>query len=127
MSRDFFLLNRCFQVAKICRQSAEDSFAYPPPKARHKLPPQLQKFYGLLDRMCALANADEMPNANAELPSMPVALDQIQRRDLEEFERVVVALRFNADEQGCWPHRLRNMYRDATGQSSCRLRDRSEP
>lgn len=99
MSRDFFLLNRCFQVAKICRQPAADSFAYPPPNARHKLPPQLQKFFGLLDRMCAIANADEMPHANAELPNVPVALDQNQRRDLEEFERVIVALRFNADEQ----------------------------
>lgn len=115
MSRDFFLLNRCFQVAKICRQSAPDGFAYPPPKARHKLPPQLQKLYGLLDRLCAIANADEMPDANTEPPGVHTDLDQIQRRDLEEFERLVVALRFNADEQVKLPpvSLLRAIFADA--------------
>ncbi len=99
MSRDFFLLNRCFQVAKICAEPEGASYSYPPLKARSKLPSQLLKLYGLLDRICSIANADDLPSADADLQGVPVDLDPLQRRDLEEFERLIVALRFSADEQ----------------------------
>lgn len=99
MSRDFFLLNRCFQVAKLWRPPKQANLAYPPIKERSKLPPQLRGFYGLLDRICSIANIDEMPKTGIDLQDVPIDLEPNQRHDLEDFERLVVALRFSADEQ----------------------------
>ncbi len=127
MSRVFFLLNRCFQVAKLCSATVAATvdptadgttvftagatagalFPYPPLKARSRLPAELNRLYGLLDRMCGIAALDaaEEPYAGDNGSAsgnacgiMPTELNQLQRDELEEFERLIVALRFSSDE-----------------------------
>lgn len=98
MSRDFFLLNRCFQVSKLCRDPSGSGCSVPPAKTRGKLPPKLNEFYALLDRVCSVAsdfhdNDSATPSAGSQ-----IELNDKQRSDLEEFERAIVAHRFSADE-----------------------------
>jgi hypothetical protein len=103
MSRDFFLQNRCYQIAKLCGTESRLEFALPASNARVKLPPKLAEFYALLQRICATAQAKMSETGlgveagQAEQPSPTVQLSDTQRRDLEEFERVIVACRFSAD------------------------------
>ena len=97
MSRDFFLLNRCFQVSKLCREPAGAGFNLPPAKMRGKLPPKLGEFYELLDRVCSIASALHVTDSEAPSAESQIELNDKQRRDLEEFERAIVAHRFSSD------------------------------
>jgi hypothetical protein len=98
MSRDFFLLNRCFQVCKICREQASSGFTLPPPQTRAKLPTKLNEFYALLDRLCSIADgSDSMAPSSAH--DARVEVNEDQRRDMETFEKTIVANRFSADER----------------------------
>ncbi len=92
MSRDFFLLNRSFQLKKLCGSQQPPNFRIPLDKARAKLPAKLKEFYALLDRI--VAAEQDSPEASAGESQ----LDDGQRRDLEHFERAVVANRFSSDE-----------------------------
>jgi hypothetical protein len=103
MSRDFFLQNRCYQIAKLCGSGSQAVFVLPATSPRVKLPPKLAEFYALLRRICATAHST-MPQTGAGLeigatgqPDTSTRLSDTERRDLEEFERVIVACRFSAD------------------------------
>jgi hypothetical protein len=98
MSRDFFLLNRCFQVSKLCREPAGSGCSVPPAKMRGKLPPKLIEFYALLDRVCSIAGDAHATDSATPSAESQIDLNDKQRRDLEEFERVIVALRFSSNE-----------------------------
>ncbi len=98
MSRDFFLLNRCFQVSKLCREPAGSGCSIPAAKIRGKLPPKLNEFYALLDRVCSIAGDFHVTDPATPSAESQIDLNDKQRRDLEEFERVIVALRFSSDE-----------------------------
>ena len=97
MSRDFFLLNRCYQVSKLCREPASAGFTLPAAKARGKLPQKLIEFYALLDRVCSIAGDSHGEDSAAPSADSQIELNDKQRRDLEEFERAIVALRFSPD------------------------------
>ncbi len=99
MSRDFFLLNRCYQIAKLTEPAVASAFPLPSSAARSKLPIKLSEFYARLDRIRAIAVGSHVGSslvAGAPVvdESSPVQLTERQRRDLEEFERAVVAARF---------------------------------
>ncbi|MCA9157708.1 MAG: hypothetical protein KDA72_05240 [Planctomycetales bacterium] len=98
MSRDFFLLNRCFQVSKLCHEPTGSGCSIPPTKLRGKLPPKLNDFYALLDRVCSIAANFHVTDSAAPSAGSQIELNDDQRRDLEEFERAIVAHRFSADE-----------------------------
>lgn len=98
MSRDFFLLNRCFQVSKLCRELAGSGCSIPAAKMRGKLPPRLNEFYALLDRVCSIAGDVYVADSATPSAESQIDLNDKQRRDLEEFERVIVALRFSSNE-----------------------------
>ena len=112
MSRDFFLLNRCYQIARLCPASPQAVFAMPAASARRNLAPKLREFYALIERMrgivgdMAAANTlgdksqtDSLSNIdNSPADDLPNELSDSQRRDLEEFERLVVANRFSNDD-----------------------------
>ncbi len=114
MSRDFFLLNRCYQIARLCQAASSTPavFALPAINARRSLAPKLLEFYALLERLCNIVGDPSTVNlhasasptrASSRADSMPadeaaVELSDVQRRDLEEFERLVVANRFSNEE-----------------------------
>ena len=80
MSRDFFLLNRCFQLCKICREQASSGFTLPPPQTRAKLPKKLNEFYALLDRLCSIADGSGS-KLSASAQDARVEVNADQRRD----------------------------------------------
>lgn len=86
MSMDFFLQNRAHQVSRLCNS------IFRIPTQRNKMPADLVEFYGLLDRIGAIA-ADESS------PSEGTQFSGAQRRDLLAFEKVIVDNRFSSDEQ----------------------------
>ncbi len=93
MSRDFFLLNRCYQVSKLCAAEPPIGFAVPPAKMRGRLPSKLLEFYKMLDQICDIAGSHSQLYDAAE-----TQLDDPQRQLLENFERTIVANRFSAEE-----------------------------
>lgn len=99
MSRDFFLLNRSHQLNRLCGMENPTGFRVPAAKARHRLPPRLQEFYTLLDRICVAAGrtANQDPLDTSHTQASPEQLSREHRQDLEEFERVVVRNRFSED------------------------------
>lgn len=97
MSRDFFLFNRCYQVGKLCSGDSKPIFPLPPASQRSKFPAKLTEFYALLDRICLLATGSASGLGKLDAADGPTQLQESQRRDLEEFERAVVALRFSDD------------------------------
>ncbi len=93
VSRDFFLLNRCHQVAKICAASSSSGFQLPPVNARPKSPAKLGEFYRMLDKIIDIAgNESDIEETSS------AHLDASQRQLLEDFERTIVANRFSVDE-----------------------------
>ncbi len=77
----------------------EPAFSLPPANLRSKLPPKLVDFYTLLDRICRVAagSTGQAGPSDAAHVSTETQLKDSDRRDLEEFERAVVALRFSDD------------------------------
>lgn len=61
------------------------------------MPPKLAEFYALLDRICQFAAGSAGSSGQADAADSQTQLPESQRKDLEEFERAVVALRFSDD------------------------------
>lgn len=102
MSRDFFLLNRCYQLGRLCGTGSHAVIAIPAEQPRNRLPAKLAELYSLIRRLCELAAAAPAANLtgrSATQDASGVRLTDSQRRDLEEFERAIVACRFAADPQ----------------------------
>lgn len=93
MSQDFFLENRGHQLARLCG-SESPQFEIPVAAARGRLPQELQDFFALLERVCLASETGEQA-AGEESTGM----DEQLRKDLTEFERSVVRLRFSSNEQ----------------------------
>lgn len=93
MSRDFFLLNRCYQISKLCATEPPAGFSLPNAKSRGKPPGKLLELIQMLEQICEIAgsNAQSADATDAQL-------DDAQRQLLESFERTIVANRFSADE-----------------------------
>jgi hypothetical protein len=89
MSRDFFLLNRSHQIARLCSTVCKASFELTTKAS--KLPAKLQEFNSLVRRVCAIAQATST--------SEGVTLLEADRAVLDEFERAIVRHRFSEDEQ----------------------------
>ncbi|MEZ6076845.1 MAG: hypothetical protein R3C56_14625 [Pirellulaceae bacterium] len=85
-------------MSKLCREPAGSGCSVPPAKMRGKLPPKLIEFYALLDRVCSIAGDAHATDSATPSAESQIDLNDKQRRDLEEFERVIVALRFSSNE-----------------------------
>ena len=88
MSQDFFLLNRAHQLARL---STRPECAIPPLRNRRQLPQLLRDYYQLLDEILVIERAA------SEQPAF--SLTPRQRGQLKHFERLIVQLRFSADER----------------------------
>lgn len=87
MGSDFFLQNRSHQLVRLC--SSEASVVPSIPAAtRAKLPAELREFLALIDRVCKVASTKDEADSFGDA----------QRRDIEEFERSIVRLRFSSNE-----------------------------
>lgn len=87
MGSDFFLQNRAHQLARLCFGKAAAVPAVPS-TTRAKLPVELREFLALIDRICMVASQTDETEG----------IDETRRRDLEEFERSIVRLRFSSND-----------------------------
>jgi len=88
VSRDFFLINRAHQLARLCQTPAIE---FPPAKARQKLPEALQELLQTLENICK--------TVQATLQVEESKLSDRQRSELLQFEKQIVEYRFSADER----------------------------
>jgi hypothetical protein len=88
MSQDFFLLNRAHQIARL---SEQPDFALPSPRDRRQLPKPLLEWYSLIEEIRELARL------STTQPSFTLSVQQ--RGKLNYFERLIVQLRFSAEER----------------------------
>ncbi len=88
MSRDFFLINRAHQLARICQTSAIE---FPPAKVRQKLPEALQELLQTLESICK--------TVQTTLQEDESKLSDRQRSELLQFEKQIVEYRFSPDDR----------------------------
>lgn len=86
MSQDFFLQNRAHQIARLCTGS-DAKFPLDTLRAKGRLPKELEELVDRIERICAVSEDGEEGS-----------LAESQQRDLLEFERSVVRLRFSSNE-----------------------------
>lgn len=87
MSQAFFLQNRAHQLSRLCTGEGA-KFPLAAIRAKGRLPQELSEFLDRLDRICSDSTGEEAAE-----------LSESQVKDLLEFERSIVRLRFSSIEE----------------------------